>query len=67
MFITSGVLAATIPAAKINESPVTKGTKAPINNPVPAKTKPQTTATNSTGPNWAYQDANSVAKDMYQA
>jgi hypothetical protein len=64
MLITSGKLAATIPAAKIKESPVIKGTNAPINNPVPAKTKPQTTATNSTGPIWAYQDAISVAKVM---
>jgi hypothetical protein len=41
MFIESFV-AASKPAAKIRESPVMNGIKAPIKNPVPAKTRPQT-------------------------
>jgi hypothetical protein len=67
MLMLSGKLAATMPEANIKESPVIKGTNAPINKPVPAKTNPQTTATNSTGPIWAYQDAISVAKVIQQA
>jgi hypothetical protein len=67
MLMLSGKFAATMPEANIKESPVIKGTNAPISSPVPAKTKPQTTATNSTGPIWAYQDAISVAKLMNQA
>jgi hypothetical protein len=35
--------AAMSPAANSSESPVTNGTKTPINKPVPAKIKPQTT------------------------
>jgi hypothetical protein len=61
MFITSGKLAATIPEANINESPVIKGMKAPISNPVPAKTRDQTTKTNRAGPIWSYQETMSLA------
>jgi hypothetical protein len=55
MFMLSGKLAATIPEAKTSESPVIKGTKAPIKSPVPAKTKAQTAAIKSIGPIWSYQ------------
>ena len=40
--LTESLVAARTPEAKISESPVMNGMNAPINNPVPAKTSPQT-------------------------
>jgi hypothetical protein len=57
MLILSGKLAANSPAAKTSESPVMKGIKAPISNPVPAKTSAQTAITKTIGPIWSYQSA----------
>jgi len=42
MFMLSLFAAATNPAAKTKLSPVIKGINAPTNNPVPAKTNPNT-------------------------